>query len=210
MRDTLERQAPRGLAGPPASSPAPMTACRREVQAQIAAHGDFAKAAGSRSRSRPARCSSRIRDARKTAKATPDYEADSRTHKPYRQKLSVAGACRPRPVRCCAISIPRTSSRNSSPGSGSTISMSARTRTRSAPWSATMKRPRSARMSLGKFRDLLAATVFHPAMLQYLDNFQNAAGQDQRELRPRDHGAAHHGRGLRLHARRTCRNWRAS
>jgi len=29
---------------------------------------------------------------------------------------------------------------------------------------------------LGKFRDLLAATVIHPAMLQYLDNFQNAAG----------------------------------
>ena len=29
---------------------------------------------------------------------------------------------------------------------------------------------------LGKFRDLLIATVFHPAMLQYLDNAQNAAG----------------------------------
>ena len=29
---------------------------------------------------------------------------------------------------------------------------------------------------LGKFRDLLAATVFHPAMIQYLDNQQNAAG----------------------------------
>jgi len=29
---------------------------------------------------------------------------------------------------------------------------------------------------LGKFRDLLEATVFHPAMLQYLDNAQNAAG----------------------------------
>jgi uncharacterized protein (DUF1800 family) len=28
---------------------------------------------------------------------------------------------------------------------------------------------------LGKFRDLLAATVFHPAMIQYLDNQQNAA-----------------------------------
>jgi uncharacterized protein (DUF1800 family) len=28
---------------------------------------------------------------------------------------------------------------------------------------------------LGKFRDLLAATAFHPAMLQYLDNAQNAA-----------------------------------
>lgn len=29
---------------------------------------------------------------------------------------------------------------------------------------------------LGKFRDLLAATLLHPAMLQYLDNSQNAAG----------------------------------
>jgi uncharacterized protein (DUF1800 family) len=28
---------------------------------------------------------------------------------------------------------------------------------------------------LGKFRDLLAATAFHPAMIQYLDNQQNAA-----------------------------------
>ena len=30
--------------------------------------------------------------------------------------------------------------------------------------------------ALGHFRDLLAATVFHPAMLRYLDNEQNAAG----------------------------------
>jgi uncharacterized protein (DUF1800 family) len=29
---------------------------------------------------------------------------------------------------------------------------------------------------LGKFRDLLAATAMHPAMLEYLDNAQNAAG----------------------------------
>ena len=29
---------------------------------------------------------------------------------------------------------------------------------------------------LGKFRTLLAATVMHPAMLEYLDNFQNAKG----------------------------------
>ena len=29
---------------------------------------------------------------------------------------------------------------------------------------------------LGKFRDLLVATVLHPAMLEYLDNFQNAKG----------------------------------
>ena len=31
--------------------------------------------------------------------------------------------------------------------------------------------------ALGKFRDLLRATVFHPAMLRYLDNEQNAAGR---------------------------------
>ena len=30
---------------------------------------------------------------------------------------------------------------------------------------------------LGRFRDLLTATVFHPAMIQYLDNQQNAAGK---------------------------------
>lgn len=34
-------------------------------------------------------------------------------------------------------------------------------------------RPRA----LGKFRDLLAATLYHPVMLQYLDNFQNAGGK---------------------------------
>jgi uncharacterized protein (DUF1800 family) len=31
--------------------------------------------------------------------------------------------------------------------------------------------------ALGKFRDLLTATVFHPAMIQYLDNQQNAVGK---------------------------------
>ena len=31
--------------------------------------------------------------------------------------------------------------------------------------------------ALGKFRDLLAAVVYHPAMLRYLDNEQNAAGR---------------------------------
>src|SRR5690606_37103938 len=34
-------------------------------------------------------------------------------------------------------------------------------------------RPRA----LGKFRDLLAATVYHPAMLLYLDNHQNSVGK---------------------------------
>ncbi len=31
--------------------------------------------------------------------------------------------------------------------------------------------------ALGKFKDLLAATVYHPAMLRYLDNEQNAVGK---------------------------------
>jgi uncharacterized protein (DUF1800 family) len=31
--------------------------------------------------------------------------------------------------------------------------------------------------ALGRFRDLLAATVYHPAMLRYLDNEQSAAGR---------------------------------
>ena len=31
--------------------------------------------------------------------------------------------------------------------------------------------------ALGKFRDLVMATVRHPAMLVYLDNAQNAAGK---------------------------------
>ncbi len=31
--------------------------------------------------------------------------------------------------------------------------------------------------ALGKFRDLLEATLRHPAMLRYLDNDQNAAGR---------------------------------
>jgi uncharacterized protein (DUF1800 family) len=31
--------------------------------------------------------------------------------------------------------------------------------------------------ALGRFRDLLRATVYHPAMLRYLDNEQNAAGR---------------------------------
>src|SRR6185312_7276215 len=30
--------------------------------------------------------------------------------------------------------------------------------------------------ALGKFRDLLSATLHHPAMLRYLDNADNAAG----------------------------------
>ena len=34
--------------------------------------------------------------------------------------------------------------------------------------------------------------------------------QDQRKLCPRDHGAAHHGRGFRLYPGRMCRSWRAS
>ena len=31
-------------------------------------------------------------------------------------------------------------------------------------------------LALGKFHDLLTATLYHPAMLRYLDNADNAAG----------------------------------
>ena len=54
--------------------------------------------------------------------------------------------------------------------------MSARTRTRSAPWSATMRRPRSARMRWANSAICWPRPCIHPAMLQYLDNAQNAAG----------------------------------
>jgi uncharacterized protein (DUF1800 family) len=37
-------------------------------------------------------------------------------------------------------------------------------------------------MALGRFRDLLGAVVFHPAMLIYLDNAQNAAGSPNENL----------------------------
>ena len=50
-----------------------------------------------------------------------------------------------------------------------------RKRARSAPWSADYE-DQIRDHALGKFRDLLLATVVHPAMLQYLDNAQNAAG----------------------------------
>ena len=65
--------------------------------------------------------------------------------------------------------------------------------------------------ALGSFRDLLGATAKHPAMLFYLDNWSpstpgpaaTAEGQGQarpeRELRARADGAAHAGRGRRLH-----------
>ena len=42
-----------------------------------------------------------------------------------------------------------------------------------ADYEDTAIRPRS----LGRFRDLLKAVTFHPAMLRYLDNEQNAAGR---------------------------------
>ena len=47
--------------------------------------------------------------------------------------------------------------------------------------------------ALGRFRDLLEATLRHPAMLSYLDNAQNANGAYQRKLCARDHGAPHDG-----------------
>ncbi len=55
--------------------------------------------------------------------------------------------------------------------------------------------------ALGHFRDLVMATLEHPAMLQYLDNAQNAAGHINEKLCPRTHGAAYAGgrRGYSQH-----------
>ena len=39
-----------------------------------------------------------------------------------------------------------------------------------------LRGPRHPALALGKFRDLLVATLHHPAMLRYLDNADNAAG----------------------------------
>ena len=49
------------------------------------------------------------------------------------------------------------------------------TRPTSARWSAITKITIRAH-ALGHFRDLLEATLRHPAMLRYLDNAHNAAG----------------------------------
>ena len=69
-------------------------------------------------------------------------------------------------------------------------------------------------------RPACCATAQHPAMLFYLDNWQNSApgsqgaerprDRDQRELRPRVDGAAHARRRWRLHARTTSSPWRTS
>ena len=52
---------------------------------------------------------------------------------------------------------------------------------------------------LGKFRDLLAATVIHPGDAAISGQFPERHRPYQRELRPRDHGAAHAGRRQRLY-----------
>ena len=56
--------------------------------------------------------------------------------------------------------------------------------------------------ALGRFRDLLAATLRHPGDAALSRQRRERRRPHQRELCPRDHGAAHHGRRLRLHPER--------
>lgn len=58
------------------------------------------------------------------------------------------------------------------------------------------------------FRDLLGATVRHPAMLRYLDNAQNAAGRIN-ENYARELMELHTLRWTAATASRTCRSWPA-
>ena len=51
------------------------------------------------------------------------------------------------------------------------------------------------RHATGNFRDLVVAVAQDPAMLYFLDAGVNVKGRAQREFRPRNHGAFHHGRG---------------
>ena len=64
--------------------------------------------------------------------------------------------------------------------------------------------------ALGKFRDLLAATADPSRDAAISGQCPERGRPYQRELRPRDHGAAHPGRGLAATPSTTCRNWRAS
>jgi uncharacterized protein (DUF1800 family) len=118
-----------------------------------------------------------IRDARKNAKAegTDDDKADLKdTIKPYRQKLvSLA-------VQAQARSLLRDLYSKNQLKEQLTwfwlnhFNVYARKGQIAAlvgDYEETAIRPHV----LGKFRDILTATVFHPAMIQYLDNQQNAA-----------------------------------
>ena len=51
--------------------------------------------------------------------------------------------------------------------------------------------------ALGSFHELLRDVTIDPAMLMWLNGIENRAKRDQRELRPRGHGAVHARRGPR-------------
>ena len=113
-----------------------------------------------------------LRDAAKMAKGTPDYEA---AQKSYRQRL--VDYARQAATRSLLRDL---YSKNQLKEQLTWFWMNhfnvsqnkADIRALVGDYEETAVRPHV----LGKFRDLLAATVFHPAMLQYLDNAQNAAG----------------------------------
>jgi uncharacterized protein (DUF1800 family) len=113
-----------------------------------------------------------LRDAAKMAKGTPDYEA---AQKSYRQRL--VDYARQAATRSLLRDL---YSKNQLKEQLTWFWMNhfnvsqnkADIRALVGDYEETAIRPHV----LGKFRDLLAATVFHPAMLQYLDNAQNAAG----------------------------------
>ena len=97
--------------------------------------------------------------------------------------------------------------------SGATTSRSRPRRRRWRRWLGRSRTRRSARTCSAASRTCWSASSSHPAMLLYLDQAQSVGpdtmaatflsrsgkhGRPQREPRPRDHGAAHRGRGGRL------------
>ena len=94
--------------------PAPMTACRRRCRRRSPPWRSVAKAAGRRSQTEIRELQQHGAGARPRARriTTP------RTQQALSAEADAIWRARPRPARCCAIFIPRTSSRNSSPGSG--------------------------------------------------------------------------------------------
>ena len=139
-------------------------------------HGDFANSRWNRSRWRPAKCSSPFAmRAKEQGRRPTNGKADLKDLiKPYRQKLvSLAVQAQTRSL------LRDLYSRNQLKeqltwfwvNHFNVYARKARDRRLVGDYEETAIRPHA----LGKFRDLLAATVFHPAMIQYLDNQQNAA-----------------------------------
>jgi uncharacterized protein (DUF1800 family) len=94
-------------------------------------------------------------------------------------------------------------------GSGSIISTCRRASAISARWWVTTRIQAIRPHALGRFRDLLEATLRHPAMLRYLDNDQNAATTSTRITPGRSWNSTAWAWDQATR-RRTCRSWRAS